>query len=332
MKKIICLLLMQALMLINALPLINQTTVHARPRAQANAPVSGPTTPAGPFAARDPELELMTALLLGDMRPGAAFQKPAYKLLTPLKLNLVQEEDDLAELCLRVREEILKKLDDLGLELEKLAQAMSRSAGVADNVLTSPVLRRTFRSTMREAAARLAARGLTGRLLRIFTGPLGWVLDLLTLIAIADIALENYIREDLMANNPNLTEDEAREMAEDLSDLMAHMQVDLQRIAGPVGGDALVGLLHLMETFSEQRSCRIHNRNPRNPPGQPRYFPPAGHSPDEIRNGFPCAPGYNNSGQPSLPPSEPGSNGTSGSVDGGTITVTAPDPCKNGGR
>lgn len=79
---------------------------------------------------------------------------------------------------------------------------------------------------------------------------------------------------------------------------------------------------------------RLKEHRPRPPhilhqPGERRGFAPTGHSPYDITINFPCSPGYNNSGNPADAESPPGSQGTSASFDGPTITVTAPDPCKH---
>ena len=67
------------------------------------------------------------------------------------KMKLTQEGlDDLAELCEKIRVELLQELDKLGAEIEVLAERMAQAAGKTDDVIRSPIFRRTFRRTMEE--------------------------------------------------------------------------------------------------------------------------------------------------------------------------------------
>ena len=324
MKKIICLSIIYLLAFIAILPTINRTTVQARPVGEGNQTAPVPKTPAVPHTARELQHQVFLDWLARYIE--RVERKAAYNSLfsAPRKISAFKDgaEDDLVEYCKKQGDEILKQLDELGAQVDELAENMARAAGKADDVIRSPAFRRTFNRTMTEIGRRLGTRAL-----RFLAGPLGWILDLIAILVLFDQGVENHLMEDLMANNPALTEDEARTQANHLSDIIAHNQIAIE--SAMPNGAGLSAMLHLYELHSEQRTCGVpHNRGKE--PGRPPHhnYDRRGIRQYEADGGVFGSYTCYITGPAAMPDQPPG-NEPIPRIDGGTITVTttALPPC-----
>jgi len=161
-------------------------------------------------------------------------------------------------------------------------------------------------------------------------GPLPFIWFAINMNLLADDYTEDLIVTYCMRPETGLNEtlaqcqEEANYLTDELRqaiDVTCYLQPPPGMDEGPCVGR----ILNEIERIKEHRPRPAHILHE---PGERHHYPPAGHSPIDIRVTFPCSPGYNNSGQPADPQSPAGSNGTEGSFDGPTVNVTAPDPCK----
>lgn len=246
--------------------------------------------------------------------------------------------DDIGEpgqYCRQVEERLQSVLNQIRKQTQKFEHAWRRALHAAGH--RGEVTMRAMRQVFGRLFDWLRSGGV--RLSHIEA--LAWAEFTFAMFERMDRRVENLIAEILMSHG--VPEDQARAGAEEISDNIAH-----DNIQG--GGPQLWWLhleLHMNELEEEQRKCKnretFRNRGinlwPQLHPDvkpQGRYYPPVG----DGRGGYfvggnpflsnqPCSPSSPPPvpvDTPTLPQSPPGSNGTSGTVDGGTITVSA-SPC-----
>ena len=268
--------------------------------------------PATPKAARKRINSTGYVLNLGSQR--------AFNLL--LQEGGLGEAPEAGQRCKEALDALRKAAEALAKMFGKSSEAFYRAARAAGlrGKLTVQAIKEWFPRTWNL----LVERGAAISLLEVaeIVGVihiLVWISDDL------DESIEGRISLDLQDHG--VPKEQAEELANFLSDISAH---EAMAMGGPAGEGATI--MHYRELLREGRRCefesRRHPNNNQNGPGKgPRQFP-------SLTEGFPgigtinCGgPGYNNSGEPALPQSEPGSNGTQGTFDGG-ITVTGVDPCR----
>ena len=162
------------------------------------------------------------------------------------------------------------------------------------------------------------ARTIVGRWL-----PLTYALMLITLNQLADDFLEDgLVTECVSQGNPLAgCQDDANALTDSIRNLE-----DIPCVLQHGVGDDTTCISDVLNEIE-----RVKEHRPRHEPFQEpgiRTPPPAGMTPQEVGR-HPCPGGSNHEIQtPIAPQSPPGSNGTAGSFDGGTITVTTtPSAC-----